>query len=128
MKKTLKSIISSIALVAVLFTVPACQTPQGNQALANIAQTIVDGVATYYAGPVAGQKASDGLYAIAKIAQGYIGNTIPAAILEASPGVKGIVGAQLAGLIAPNRVVTQSDVDTAGKIAAIAATLQPLKK
>lgn len=122
----MKSKLWSVLLVVTL-ALGACKTAEQNQTLANIAQTAVDFAANYYLGPLAGKAASDGIYSIAQVAQGYVGNTIPAAVLQASPGVKG-VGAALAQVIAPNQKVSQSAVDTAYKVAAIAATLQPLRK
>jgi hypothetical protein len=91
----------------------------GAETLANIAGTAA---ATYYGGPVAGQLASAGLSALGSVLQGYVGTTIPASVVEATPGVAN-VGAAVAALVAPDHTVTQADVNTVNQAARIAATL-----
>jgi hypothetical protein len=107
---------------------PACGTLTASQrgallvgagTLANIAGTAA---AAKYGGPAAGQLASAGLSALGSVIQGYVGNAIPASIVEAAPGV-GSVGAAVKALIAPNQTVTQADVNTINAAARIASTL-----
>ena len=113
---------------AVAFFQPACSTLTASQrgallvgaeTLANIAGTAA---ATYYGGPAAGQLASAGLSALGSVLQGYVGNTIPTSVVQATPGVAN-VGEAVAGVIAPNHTVSQSDVNVVNQAAAIASTL-----
>lgn len=101
-------------------------TPQ-QQAIAatatNLATIAVQAAATYYGGPAAGQLASSGLSALGSVIQSYVGNKIPANIVQASPGITG-VGAALVTLVAPNHVVTQADADKVQLAASIAAQLK----
>lgn len=127
-RRGLRSSGSALALAALAFFQPACSTLTtsqrsallvGAEALANIAGTAA---ATYYGGPGAGQAASAGLSALGSVLQGYVGSAIPPSVVQAAPGVAN-VGAAVATVIAPNRTVSQVDVNTVNK-AAIASTLQ----
>jgi hypothetical protein len=91
----------------------------GAETLANIAGTAA---ATYYGGPAAGQLASAGLSALGSVLQGYVGNTIPTSVVEATPGIAN-VGAAVAGVIAPNHTVSQGDVTIVNQAATIASGL-----
>jgi hypothetical protein len=123
-----QSSISTLTAAALLFFLPACSTLTSSQrgallvgaeSLANIAGTAA---ATYYGGPAAGQAASAGLSALGAVLQGYVGATIPTSVVQASPGVAN-VGVAVAGVIAPDHKVSQSDVTTVNNAAAIAAAL-----
>jgi hypothetical protein len=87
-----------------------------------IASVAATAAATYYGGPAAGQLASAGLSALGSVLQGYVGTTVPKAIIENSPGIAG-VGAAVAAVLPP-QPVSQKTVDTVNKAAAIAATLK----
>jgi len=87
------------------------------EALANLAGTAA---ATYYGGPAAGQAASAGLSALGAVLQGYVGTQVPAAIVQATPGVQG-VGAAVLDVLAQNHAITQSDVNAINEAAAIEA-------
>ena len=124
----LKRPLPLIALCAITFLQPACSTLPSSQrgallvgaeSLANIAGTAA---ATYYGGPAAGQLASAGLSALAKVLQGYVGSTVPASVIQATPGVAN-VGQAIVPVIAPNHKVSQSDVTIVTKAAHIAAAL-----
>ena len=121
----MKNILKTI-LIVVLCTGCANMTPQ-QQAIAatatNLATIAVQAAATYYGGPAAGQLASSGLSALGSVIQSYVGNKIPANIVQASPGITG-VGAALVTLVAPNHVVTQADADKVQLAASIAAQLK----
>ena len=91
----------------------------GAETLANIAGTAA---ATYYGGAEAGQLASAGLSAVGSVLQGYVGTTIPTAVVQATPGVAN-VGQAVAAVIAPNHTVSQGDVTAVYKAATIAANL-----
>jgi hypothetical protein len=56
------------------------------------------------------------------VLQGYVGASIPTAVVQATPGV-GNVGEAVASVIAPNKTVSQSDVNTVNAAAQIASTL-----
>jgi hypothetical protein len=123
-----KSSLSALAAGAVIFLQPACSTLTSSQrgallvgagTLANIAGTAA---ATYYGGPAAGQLASAGLSALGSVLQGYVGSTIPTSVVQATPGVAN-VGMAVAGVIAPDHTVSQSDVTIVNKAAALAAAL-----
>jgi len=92
----------------------------GAEALANIAGTAA---ATYYGGPAAGELASAGLSALGSVLQGYVGSTVPSSVVEASPGLAN-VGEAVAGVVAPNRTVSQEDVTLVNQAATIAKVLQ----
>ena len=107
---------------------PACGTLTASQrgallvgagTLANIAGTAA---ATAHGGPAAGQLASAGLSALGSVLQGYVGNTIPASVVQATPGVAN-VGPAVTAVIAHNRTVTQDDVNSIDEAARIALTL-----
>jgi len=124
-----KSSVSLLAIGALAFAQPACSTLTASQkgallvgaeSLANIAGTAA---ATYYGGPAAGQLASAGLSALGSVLQGYVGNTIPTSVVQASPGVAN-VGEAVAGVIAPNHTVSQGDVNIVNQAATIAAALK----
>lgn len=87
----------------------------------NVASIGVRAAATYYGGAVAGEMASDGFSAIASVAQSYLGQTIPANVVTASPGVAG-VGPAIATLIPSSHVITQSDVNKLNAAASLATT------
>lgn len=87
-----------------------------------IAATAATAAATFYGGPAAGQLASAGLSAIGSVLQGYVGTTVPKAIIENSPGIAGVGQAVAAAL--PPRPVSQETVDIINKAAGIAATLK----
>jgi hypothetical protein len=91
----------------------------GAESLANIAGTAA---ATYYGGPAAGQLASSGLSALGSVLQGYVGASIPSSVVQATPGVAN-VGAAVAAVIAPNKPVSQTDVNIVNTAAKIASTL-----
>jgi hypothetical protein len=91
----------------------------GAGTLANIAGTAA---ANAYGGPAAGQLASAGLSALGSVLQGYVGSTIPAEIVQATPGVSN-VGAAVNAVIAPGQTVTQDDVNTVNEAARLASTL-----
>jgi len=119
---------SILAIGSLAFFQPACSTLTSSQrgallvgaeTLANIAGTAA---ATYYGGSSAGQLASAGLSALASVLQGYVGATVPASVVQATPGVTN-VGPAVANVIATNHPVTQSDVNTVTQAATIASTL-----
>jgi hypothetical protein len=85
------------------------------QALANIAGTAA---ATYYGGPAAGEAASAGLSALGSVLQGYVGNTVPASVVQATPGIQGLSTAVMA-VISQNHLITQADVNAINEAAAI---------
>jgi hypothetical protein len=123
-----KSPATLLAIVALTFFQPGCSMLTASQkgallvgaeTLANIAGAAA---ATYYGGPAAGQLASAGLSALGSVLQGYVGASIPATVVQATPGVAN-VGQAVAAVIAPNHAVTQTDVTTVNKAAAIASTL-----
>jgi hypothetical protein len=118
----------SLAAGAIVLIQPACSTLTptergallvGAESLANIAGTAA---ATYYGGPAAGQMASAGLSALGSVLQGYVGASVPTAVVQAAPGV-GNVGEAVASVIAPNKRVSQSDVNVVNAAAKIASTL-----
>lgn len=124
--RRLKSSATLVAIGALAFFQPACSTLSASQkgallvgaeTLANIAGTAA---ATYYGGPAAGQLASAGLSALGSVLQGYVGATIPASVVENTPGVAN-VGAAVADVIAPNKAVSQGDVNIVNEAAKIAA-------
>jgi hypothetical protein len=124
----LRSSAALIAVGALAYLQPACSTLTASQrgallvgaeSLANIAGTAA---ATYYGGPAAGQLASAGLSALGSVLQGYVGNTIPTSVVQASPGIAN-VGPAIAAVIAPNHKVSQSDVTTVNQAAKIASLL-----
>ena len=107
---------------------PACGTLTASQrgallvdagTLANIAGAAA---ATDYGGPAAGQLASAGLSALGSVLQGYVGSTVPASVVQATPGVANI-GEVATGVIAPNHSITQADVDTINEAARLAPSL-----
>ena len=119
------TVIQLAAGAAALFQ-PACSTLTssergallvGAESLANIAGTAA---ATYYGGSEAGELASAGLSALGSVLQGYVGASIPTAVVRATPGV-GNVGAAVASVIAPNKTVSQGDVNTVNAAAKIAS-------
>ncbi len=117
-------------LVIAVFALYGCadiqqylQSPNGKAVLATsetIAQIAVQAAATTYGGPLAGQLAGAGLDALGTVLQGYIDKPVPAAVVAAAPGIKG-VGKKVAPLIAQGVPVKQSDVDAVFKAAAIAS-------
>jgi hypothetical protein len=123
-----KGTLSLIAAGALAFLQPSCSTLSASQrgallvgaeSLANIAGTAA---ATYYGGPGAGQLASAGLSALGSVLQGYVGKPIPTSVVQAAPGVAN-VGEAVAGVMAPDHKVSQADVNTVNKAAAIVAAL-----
>lgn len=116
-----------ITIVAFLLLVGCANMTPGQQAIAttatNLARIAVSAAATFYGGALGGQMASAGLDALGKVIQGYVGYTIPADIVTASPGING-VGPALVTLVAPNHKVTQADADKVTQAAAIAETLK----
>jgi hypothetical protein len=126
--RSIKSAASLAAILTLAFFQPACSTLTASQrsallvsaeTLANIAGTAA---ATYYGGSAAGQLASDGLSALAGVLQGYVGTTVPANIVQATPGVAG-VGPAVVNVIAPDKKVTQADVNAVSAAAKIAQSL-----
>lgn len=103
-----------------VFTPQGAAIMQNAETFATIAGTAA---ATYYGGPEAGQLASAGLSAIATVAQGYVGTTVPAGIIQQSAGVTG-VGEAVADLIPHDKPISQATVNTVHRAAAIAATLK----
>jgi hypothetical protein len=91
------------------------QSTQGKAVFAT-AETIAHAAAVAAGGPLAGY----GLDALAAVAQGYIDRPIPAAIVKASPGITAVANA-VAPLVNSVSPVTQADVNTLFKAAAIAA-------
>jgi hypothetical protein len=90
----------------------------GAEALANIAGSAA---ASYYGGSQAGELASAGLSALASVLQGYIGATVPASVVQATPGIAN-VGTAIAPVISTDKPVSQSDVNTINQAAAIAGS------
>lgn len=126
--RRMQNIGTLIAIGAVVTSQPGCSTLTptqrgallvGAETLANIAGTAA---ATYYGGPAAGQLASAGLSALGSVLQGYVGATVPTAVVQATPGV-GNVGEAVAGVIAPNHTVSQGDVNIVNQAAKIASAL-----
>ena len=124
----LKRSLTLIAIGALGFLQPSCSTLTtsqhgallvGAETLANIAGTAA---ATYYGGPAAGQLASAGLSALGSVLQGYVGTTVPASVVQATPGVAN-VGEAVAGVLAPNHTVSQGDVNIVNQAAQIASAL-----
>lgn len=111
----------SVCIVTILFS--GC-TPSQEQIATKLATVAVTAAATYFGGPAAGQLAYAGLSSLAEVSQGYVGTTIPASVIKASPGIPAI-GAALVTQIAPNHVVKQSDVNAINRAAVIAQTLAP---
>ncbi|HEX4083343.1 MAG TPA: hypothetical protein VHY22_00425 [Chthoniobacteraceae bacterium] len=127
-RRRIKRHFSLLAIGALASFQPACSslsTTQksallvGAESLANIAGTAA---ATYYGGAAAGQLASAGLSALGAVLQGYVGNTVPNSVVQATPGVAN-VGEAVAAVISPSQPVTQADVNIANQAAAIAAEL-----
>ena len=118
-----------LTFAAVALAGCANQTPQQQAAVeqtaSNIAHVAVQAAGQYYGGAAGAALASDGLDGAASVMQGYVGTTIPASVLKASPGVNG-VGAVLVGQFAPHHVVSQADVTKLSQAAVIAATLKPI--
>jgi len=56
------------------------------------------------------------------VLQGYVGATVPTSVVTATPGIAN-VGEAVAGVIAPNHTVSQTDVNTVNKAASLAAAL-----
>ena len=121
--------LKTISILSTLFLF-GCATPltPTQQAIlttsGNLARIAVDAAATYYGGPAAGQLAQAGLDSLGSVLQAYVGGTIPAEIVKASPGIKG-VGTALVPLVAPNHVVSQADVKKVNEAAAIAVLIAP---
>ncbi len=119
-----------LALLTFVFTLMGCadtqqylQSPQGKAVIATsetIAHVAVTAAATTYGGPLAGQLAGAGLDALASVLQGYINKPVPAAVVKASPGITSVANA-VAPLVQSGSPVTQADVNTVYKAAAIAA-------
>ncbi len=119
-----------LALLTFVFTLMGCadtqqylQSPQGKAVIATsetIAHVAVTAAATTYGGPLAGQLAGAGLDALASVLQGYINKPVPAAVVKASPGITSVANA-VAPLVQSGAPVTQADVNTVYKAAAIAA-------
>jgi len=127
-RRTARRLLCIGALGTLALLQPACSTltPSqrgallvGAESLAEIAGTAA---ATYYGGPAAGQAASAGLSALGTVLQSYVGKTIPTAVVRATPGIPNL-GAAVAEVIAPNHPVSQADVTTVNKAAAIAAAM-----
>lgn len=116
----------ALVLGAFLFSGCASWTPAQNSAVLSdsftIARIAAVAASQYYGGAQGAQLASVGLDAIGAVAQSYVGYRMPGTVIASSPGVDG-VGSALVGVIAPNHVVSQSDVTTINKAAEIAKTL-----
>jgi hypothetical protein len=126
--KLTKSIGLALMAPALFILTIGCanMTPQQAALVTNavkLADVAAMAAANIYGGPEAGHLASAGLSALGSVLQGYVGAQVPAAVLKASPGVAG-VGEALAQQIAPNRVISQRDVNAVHRAAAIAATLK----
>ncbi len=112
-------------LIAVVF-ISGCaylQTPQGKAMLATsetIANVALSAAASAYGGPAAGQLASAGLDALGTVLQGYIDKPVPSTVVKAAPGITA-VGKAVAPLVPVDKPITQGDVNTVYKAAAIAA-------
>ena len=124
--RSIRSGLSILAIGALALFQPACgalTSPRsgallvGAETLANIAGAAA---ATYYGGPAAGQLASAGLSALGSVLQGYVGATVPASVVEATPGVAN-VGSAVAAVIAPNHTVSQNDVNIVNQAASLVA-------
>ena len=114
-----------LILTALVLASCTNMTPQQKVWLSSaetIASVAATAAATVYGGPVAGQLASAGLSALGTVLQGYIGMTIPKAVIENSPGIAQ-VGQAVADIL-PAQPVTQHTVDTVHKAATIAATVK----
>ena len=127
-RRRIKGHFSLLAIGALAWFQPACSTLSptqesallvGADSLANIAGTAA---ATYYGGAAAGSLASAGLSALGSVLQGYVGNTVPSSVVQATPGVAN-VGQAVAAVVSPSHPVTQADVNTANQAADIAAKL-----
>jgi hypothetical protein len=120
-----KSYCPLLLICAAAFLQPACETLTTNQRSAlltgaeTLAQTAVAAAAAYHGGSGSAALASDGLSALGAVLQAYVGATVPAPVVAASPGVPGVGGA-VAKLISNSRAVSQSDVDTVNAAAALA--------
>ncbi len=111
------------SIVAILLMAGCANMTPNQQAIAttamNLARIAASAAATIYGGPAAGQLASNGLDALGKVVQSYVGYTIPPDIVTASPGVAG-VGPAIVTLVSPSHKVTQADADKVAQAAAIA--------
>ncbi len=99
------------------------QSSQGTAVVATsetIAKVAVEAAATTYGGPLAGQLAGAGLDALAAVLQGYIDKPVPPAIVKASIGTPTVAKA-VAPLVSATAPVTQANVNSIFKAAAIAA-------
>lgn len=123
-----KSSCAILFIGAATFFQPACGTLANSQrgALLVGAETLANiaggAAATYYGGPAAGQLASAGLSALGSVLEGYVGNTIPAPIVQATPGIAN-VGPAVAAVVSLSHPITQTDVNTVNRAAQIASTL-----
>lgn len=98
-------------------------TPQGQAVLGTaeqVAQVAGTAAAAAYGGPLAGQMASAGLFALGSVLNGYIGQQVPKSVVKATPGVSG-VGAAVAPLISTSKPVAPSDVAVINAAAQAAA-------
>jgi len=99
------------------------QSTQGKAVLVTsetIAQVALEAAAQNFGGPTAGKLASAGLDALGAVLQGYIDKPVPAAVVQASPGVKG-VGKAVLPFVTSQQPVSQSDVNTIYQAALLAA-------
>src|SRR5260370_20919061 len=111
MKFPLTALVSTSILLISCSTTSWFNSTQGQAVLGTgetIAKVAWEAAATNYGGPVAGQLAGSGLDALAAVLQGYIGKSVPTAIVKASPGTKA-VGNAVAPLVASDKPVAQSD-------------------
>jgi hypothetical protein len=117
---------SQLARGSLFFAGCANMTPQ-QKAIATSAETLASiaatAAATYYGGPQAGQLASAGLSGLGSVLQGYVGLTVPTAVVQNSPGIAG-VGEAIAAQIPSKTPISQSTVDMVNRAAAIAALLK----
>ncbi len=121
MKTRITSILTALIVMGCTNMTPQQKAIATNaETLASIAATAA---ATFYGGPVAGQLASAGLSALGQVLQGYVGTTVPKAVVENSPGIAG-VGAAVAAQIPSKTPISQSTVNTVNRAAAIAAALK----
>ena len=114
-----------IVLIALVLASCTNMTPR-QQAFLSSAETIAGvaatAAATFYGGPVAGQLASAGLSALGTVLQGYVGVTVPKAIIENSPGIAG-VGQAMTDIL-PQQPISQKTVDTIHKAAVVAESIK----
>lgn len=133
-RQALRFLIASVLIAVAWYVAPMSQigcadtkqylqTPQGKAVLSTsetIAHVALEAAAQNFGGPTAGRLASAGLDALGAVLQGYIDKPVPPAIVKASPGIRPI-GNAVAPLIPAGKPITQADVNTVYRAAAIAA-------